>query len=70
MYEKFYNLKESPFSLLPDPSYLFMSRQHEMALTLLKYSLINKHAYTVITGEVGAGKSTLNNQLLGQIGDN
>ena len=70
MYEKFYNLTESPFSLLPDPSYLFMSRQHEMALTLLKYSLINKHAYTVITGEVGAGKTTLINQLLGEIGDN
>ncbi len=70
MYEKFYNLKESPFSLLPDPAYLYMSRQHEMALTLLKYSLINHHAYTVITGEVGAGKTTLINQLLGEIGEN
>ena len=70
MYEKFYNLKESPFSLLPDPAYLYMSRQHEMALTLLKYSLVNNHAYTVITGEVGSGKTTLINQLLGEIGEN
>ncbi len=70
MYEKFYNLKEGPFSLLPDPAYLYMSRQHEMALTLLKYSLINNHAYTVITGEVGAGKTTLINQLLGEIAEN
>jgi type II secretory pathway predicted ATPase ExeA len=70
MYEEFYNLKESPFSLLPDPAYLYMSRQHEMALTLLKYSLIKNHAYTVITGEVGSGKTTLINQLLGEIGEN
>jgi len=62
MYEKFYGLGKNPFSLLPDPSFLFLSRQHVMALTLLKYSLMNRHAFTVITGEVGAGKTTLLNQ--------
>lgn len=67
MYEKYYGLNRQPFSLLPDPSFLFLSRQHVMALTLLKYSLMNKHAFTVITGEVGAGKTTLINQLLGEI---
>ncbi len=67
MYEKFYGLRKKPFSLLPDPSFLFLSRQHVMALTLLKYSLMNKHAFTVITGEVGAGKTTLINQLLEEI---
>jgi len=69
MYEKFYGLRQNPFSLLPDPSFLFLSRQHVMALTLLKYSLMSKHAFTVITGEVGAGKTTLLNQLLDDIND-
>jgi type II secretory pathway predicted ATPase ExeA len=69
MYEKFYGLKARPFSLLPDPEFLFLSRQHIMALTLLKYSLVNRCAFTVITGEVGAGKTTLINQLLSEVGD-
>lgn len=69
MYEQFYGLKESPFSLLPDPAYLFLSRQHKMALTLLKYSLVNRHAFTIITGEVGAGKTTLINKLLSEISE-
>jgi general secretion pathway protein A len=69
MYERFYGLKEGPFSLLPDPAYLFLSRQHIMALTLLKYSLLNRRAFTVITGEVGAGKTTLINQLLSEVGE-
>ena len=69
MYERFYGLKESPFSLLPDPAYLFLSRQHIMALTLLKYSLLNRRTFTVITGEVGAGKTTLINQLLSEVGE-
>jgi type II secretory pathway predicted ATPase ExeA len=64
MYEKFYRLNRSPFSLLPDPSFMFLSRQHVMALTLLKYSLMSRHPFTVITGEVGAGKTTLINRLL------
>ena len=70
MYDKFYSLSKSPFSLLPDPSFLFLSRQHVMALTLLKYSLMNRHAFTVITGEVGAGKTTLLNKLLDEINNN
>jgi general secretion pathway protein A len=69
MYEQFYGLRRSPFSLLPDPDFLFLSRQHVMALTLLKYSIMNQHAFTVITGEVGSGKSTLLNRLLHEIGD-
>lgn len=69
MYEEFYDLDKNAFSLLPDPSFLFLSRQHLMALTLLKYSLMSKHAFTVITGEVGAGKTTLLNGLLDEIRD-
>ena len=64
MYENFYQLSCRPFSLLPDPAFVFPTRQHSMALTLLQYSLISKHPFTVITGEVGAGKTTLINRLL------
>ena len=67
MYEKHFRFTRSPFSLLPDPSFLYMSRQHAMALTLLKYSLMSKHAFTVITGEVGSGKTTLLHRLLEEV---
>ena len=69
MYEKFYQLKCPPFSLLPDPAFLFPSRQHAMALTLLRYSLVSKHPFTAILGEVGSGKTTLINKLLEEIKD-
>jgi len=69
MYEKFYRLRCMPFSLLPDPAFLFPSRRHAMALTLLRYSLVSQHPITAITGEVGSGKTTLINKLLDEIGD-
>jgi type II secretory pathway predicted ATPase ExeA len=67
MYEKFYNLKERPFQILPDPSFLYMSKAHSVALTLLQYSIQNRQGFTVITGEVGCGKTTLINRLLQDI---
>jgi len=70
MYESFYHLREKPFSLLPDPSFLYPSRNHRMALTMLEYGLMNPTAgFTVITGEIGAGKTTLIRQLLNQLDD-
>jgi len=68
MYESFYGLKERPFALLPDPSFLFMTKRHKTALTLLEYSLQNRQGFTVITGEVGCGKTTLINRLLDEVG--
>ncbi len=59
MYESFYGLKEKPFTLTPDPEFLYMSRQHENALTMLEYGLTLHGGITVITGEVGSGKTTL-----------
>lgn len=59
MYEEFYGFKEKPFSLTPDPDYLFMSRQHEAALTMLEYGLTLDGGITVVTGDVGSGKTTL-----------
>ena len=69
MYEKFYALKESPFALLPDPSFMYMSKDHSMALTLLRYSIINKQGFTVITGEIGSGKTTLINRIIDELDD-
>lgn len=67
MYTAFYGLKEKPFSLLPDPGFLYPSRQHQMALSLLEYGLENQAGFTVITGEIGTGKTTLIRQLLNQV---
>ena len=67
MYERFYNLNESPFALLPDPAFLYMSKDHAMALTLLRYSILNKQGFTAITGEVGSGKTTLINRIIDEL---
>jgi len=66
MYEKFYGLRGKPFSLLPDPEFLYLSDKHRMALTLLEYGLWNQASFSVITGEIGAGKTTLIRHLLNQ----
>ncbi|MDJ0928061.1 MAG: AAA family ATPase [Gammaproteobacteria bacterium] len=64
MYEHFYGLQEKPFSILPDPSYLFMSKAHNRALVLLRYSLMSGQGFTVLSGEIGSGKTTLINKLI------
>ncbi len=64
MYETFYNLREKPFTLLPDPGFLYLSNRHRMALTMLEYGLMNQAGFTVISGDIGAGKTTLIRHLL------
>jgi type II secretory pathway predicted ATPase ExeA len=64
MYEAFYNLREKPFTLLPDPGFLYLSNRHRMALTMLEYGLMNQAGFTVISGDIGAGKTTLIRHLL------
>lgn len=68
MYEEFYGFRKKPFSLLPDPAFLFLSRKHRLALTMLQYGLMHQAGFTVITGEIGAGKTTLIRYVLGEIG--
>ena len=69
MYEAFYGLREKPFSILPDPSYLFMTKSHNRALVLLKYSLVSGQGFSVLSGEIGSGKTTLINKLVESIDD-
>ncbi len=70
MYETYFGLRERPFALMPDPAYLYPSRHHQMAMTLLEYGLMSEASFCVITGDIGAGKTTLIRKLLGQVGRN
>jgi type II secretory pathway predicted ATPase ExeA len=70
MYEAFYGFKDKPFSMLPDPGFLYLSKKHQTALTLLEYGLLNHVGFCVISGEPGAGKTTILRTLLGRVGDN
>ena len=59
MYEKFYGFTEKPFALRPDSRFLFLGKHHERALLLMEYGLANEASFLLITGEIGAGKTTL-----------
>lgn len=64
MYEEFYHLTERPFSLLPDPDFLYLSPQHKLARAYLEYGIKQREGFVVLTGEVGTGKTTLLKSLL------
>ena len=64
MYEAHYRLREKPFSILPDPDLIFWGRAHRMAYTMLEFGVVNNAQFTVVTGEVGSGKTTLVRHLL------
>jgi len=64
MYESFYRLSGKPFQLSPDPEFFFGSRGHRRAMAYLEYGLHQAEGFIVVTGEVGAGKTTLVQQLL------
>lgn len=68
MYEAFYGFREKPFSITPDPGFLYFSPKHRMAFDLLEYGLMNQAGFNVISGEIGTGKTTLIRHLLGQLG--
>lgn len=67
MYESFYGLSGKPFQLNPDPSFFFGSREHRRAMAYLEYGLHQNEGFIVITGEIGAGKTTLVRGLLDKL---
>jgi type II secretory pathway predicted ATPase ExeA len=64
MYESYFGFRTHPFSLTPDPAFLYLGSRHKVALSLLEYGLLKRMAFTVITGEPGTGKTTLLNAIL------
>ncbi|OUR80880.1 general secretion pathway protein GspA [Colwellia psychrerythraea] len=70
MYRNFFSLSELPFSISPDPKYLFMSERHREALTHLTYGLGEVGGFALLTGEVGTGKTTISRCLMEQLPDN
>lgn len=67
MYREFYGLKEKPFSVTSDPDFLFLSRVHKEALSHLVYGIKERKGFLEITGDIGAGKTTLCRALLRQL---
>ncbi|MGH6877677.1 MAG: XrtA/PEP-CTERM system-associated ATPase [Rhizomicrobium sp.] len=64
MYESYYSFSGMPFQLTPDSRFYFGSRQHSKAMAFLQYGLSQREGFVVVTGEIGAGKTTLVEQLL------
>ncbi len=64
MYENFYGLTTKPFQLNPDPLFYFASKQHRRAKAYLEYGVLRNEGFIIITGEVGAGKTTIVRSLL------
>jgi type II secretory pathway predicted ATPase ExeA len=64
MYEAFYGLSQKPFLMRPDAEYLYLSKGHQAALSMLEYVFMSQSGFAVITGEIGSGKTSLVRKLL------
>jgi len=69
MYEHHFGFRVKPFAITPDPAFLYPSKQHGMAMTMLEYGLESQAAFSLLTGEIGSGKTTLVRRLIRQMGD-
>lgn len=67
MYEEYYGFVEKPFSLTPDPKYLYKSESHASAFDLLQYAIRRREGFVVVTGDIGTGKTTLCRAILEQL---
>src|SRR6187399_684318 len=67
MYEEYYGFTEKPFSLTPDPKFLFKSESHANAFDLLQYAIRRREGFVVVTGDIGTGKTTLCRAILEDI---
>ncbi|MEH6595924.1 MAG: AAA family ATPase [Colwellia polaris] len=70
MYTSYFGLEEKPFSIAPNPDYLFMSDRHREALNHLTYGLGDTGGFVLLTGEVGTGKTTISRRLMENLPEN
>ena len=70
MYLEFYGLKEKPFSLTPDPQFLYLSESHRTAIDSLLYGIREREGFMVVTGDIGTGKTTICRSLIDQLDKN
>ena len=69
LYAEFFGLHSRPFTLVPDPSFLYWSEQHRRAFLVLEFGIMSRAPITLITGEIGSGKTTLIQELLRRISE-
>ncbi|MBE0501710.1 MAG: AAA family ATPase [Desulfuromonadales bacterium] len=69
MYESFFNFKQKPFDLLPDPQFLYMSNTHRRAMNYLQYGFDERAGFILLTGDIGSGKTTLLRALMNRLDD-
>ncbi|MFH1800033.1 MAG: AAA family ATPase [Candidatus Omnitrophota bacterium] len=70
MYEAFFGLREPPFNMTPDPRFVYLSHHHQAALAAMSYGVNRRSGFIQITGEIGAGKTTLSRMFLQQLNEN
>ena len=70
MYLSYFGLSDNPFSIAPNPEYLYMSPRHKEALAHLTFGLRESGGFVMLTGEVGTGKTTVSRKLMQQLPEN
>jgi type II secretory pathway predicted ATPase ExeA/pSer/pThr/pTyr-binding forkhead associated (FHA) protein len=68
MYQEFFRLDSRPFDISPDPRFVYMTAQHSRAIANMRFALLNRDSFVIITGEIGIGKTTIINSVLEELG--
>jgi len=68
MYEEHFGLNSRPFDLAPDPRFIFLTPQHSRAVANVRFALMNRDSFVIITGEIGIGKTTVLNTVIQELG--